>query len=123
MRGDIQEQETPQKDYPFDVDPDRPIFKQGITLAAGQEKDIDLPAAKVLFISKMVTLNTGAGEISIAFGERGDFFELAPGDEIHLTHFSRVRFRNNNNVTAKGLEFLHTNDPNFTFKNFSSRGL
>jgi len=121
MRGDIQEQDTPEKDYPFDVDPDRPIFKQGITLTANQEKDMDIPATRKIFISRMIGFGTGAGEISIAFGERGDFFELCPGDMITLSHISRVRFRNNT-ALVKQFEFLHTSDDNFSF-NTATRGL
>jgi len=109
------------KTYPYDVDPKRPIFLQGVTLAANQEKDIDLPPTKVIFISSMTSLGTAAGEVSIAFGERGEFFDLAPGDEIHLTQISRIRFRNNTPV-EKRFDFLHTNDPEFSFKNFN-RGL
>jgi len=106
------------KEFPYDVDPARPIFLQGVTLTANEEKEIDLPACKVIFIVHMASLGTLAGEVSIAFGERGDFFDLAPGDEIHLTQISRVRFRNNT-LVQKQFDFLHTNDKEFSYKNFN----
>lgn len=109
------------REFPFDVDPALTVFVQRIVLAASEEKDMPLVSARVIAVSKMLAFGTGAGDVSIALGERGDFFDLSPGDLLRARRFSQVRFRNNTGV-QKTFEFLHTSDPDFTLENYE-RGL
>jgi hypothetical protein len=109
------------KEYPYEPDPPKSVFLQRVTLQANEEKDLPLISTRVVFFFKMLAFGTNVGDVSMAIGERGDFFELAPGDKIEMTRFSQVRFKNNTGF-VKSFAFLHTDDSMFNFENFS-RGL
>jgi hypothetical protein len=94
---------------------------QGVSLLANEEKDVPIISAKKIIVSKMASMGTSAGECQIGLGERGDFFDLAPGDEIEVSQCSHLRFRNL--VAApRSFQLLISNDRNFSLKNYN-RGL
>jgi hypothetical protein len=90
-------------------------------LAANEVQNEDIGGVRGVFVSKMVSLGSSAGELSIALGKTGDFFDISPGDFIRLSAVRWLRIRNNVNA-ARALELILSDDPEFRFWN-TPRGL
>ena len=112
---------APRKSYPFSVDTDTPIFNTLVTLAGGQTKDMAIPEFAVMVFVEMTKNGVNPGDVSVALGENGDFFDIAPSDKLEISRCSQVQFRNNTGA-VKTFRILHTNDRRFNLAN-SPRGL
>ena len=85
--------------------------------AVGNIRELETSGIVSMFLVEALAWGTGAGEVSIAFGDQGDFMDLSPGDSfINFSPVRRVRLRNNT-VTDKTVVFLLTTNPDFRFWN------
>ena len=102
--------------FGHETNPAPDVRKYPFTLNVGETRDFDISGARVLIFAESIAWGTGAGEISIAIGETGDFWDLCPADTIVLSMFTRFKLRNNA-ITAKSGVLLHSTDPNFRLLN------
>jgi len=109
------------KPYPWNTDPVYPVFVTVVTLQGNQTKDMPFPNTSILMVVEMTKNGVNAGDVSIALGEAGDFWDLAPGDLLEVSRFSQVQFRNNT-PAVKTFKLLHTTDHRFSLRNYP-RGL
>lgn len=104
-----------------ELDPRNPVHIIPFTLAASESRDFDVSGARVLYLLASTSLGTGAGDVSIALGETGSFFDWAPADGLILSQFGRVRLRNNTAVVKSGV-IAYSADEKFRVLN-APRGL
>jgi len=104
-----------------DFDPRTPVHVTPFTLLANETRSFNMAGSRVLFLAASTSLGTTAGEISIALGETGEFFDWSPADGLILSEFGAIRLRNNTASARSGV-MLHSADPSFRLLN-APRGL
>ncbi len=68
---------------------------------------LDVSEFTAFWFSESLNLGTGAGEISISFGDQREFFKLSPGDFMSgLNPLVRIDLQNNTVVIKKGALML-----------------
>lgn len=94
-----------------------PIFVLGITLQANEIRYVDLPETKVIYVAEMIQFGTTNGDIEMAIGPMGDFFDLGAGDLIRLSNFGQIKLHNKT-ASVKALTLIHSWDTAFSFESY-----
>lgn len=107
----------------FNPDPNLPhqINRIGFTIATGTFQEFEVSEGRVLVFAEALLFGTSAGEFTLRFGETGDDFPIAPGDNIVTSGFRRFRLTNVGPSNRSGA-VLVSSDPNFRVLN-TPRGL
>lgn len=62
----------------------------------GATVDVDITRVQSIVVAEMPRHGTAIGEVSLALGEMGDFWDPSPGDSLHgFFPVRRLRVRNN----------------------------
>jgi len=90
----------------------RPV---SFTLAIGQSAKLDVSAVTFLYVLKILTA-ASPGDLSIALGRHGEFFDIFQGFAARFIRVNEIRVRNNAGIIRSGV-FLISSTPGVTVWN------
>jgi len=93
-----------------------------VSVAAGATFEMDISEVRVIVVAESLAWGTGTGELSIALGDMGQFFDLSPGDNIIDFEPVRRLLLRNNTALAKKVVLLLSRSSKFRLLN-TPRGL
>ena len=89
---------------------------------ANETRELDITEVRVIVVAEAIAWGTGAGELSIALGDMGEFFDIAGGDNIIGFEPVRRLLLRNNTAFDKKIVLLLSQSVNFRLLN-TPRGL